>query len=136
MKKHKTTSKPAEPPPDDFCDWWNPSGTDALSGAHIGGHPDAERIWARKDPGRFVRRTYGVNAVHAWQADNYRQEYLIWVATGRPAREPFVSMALPMPEQRKRWEEIKTTVALVGKPMPKPLPTDKEINKHEPIDFE
>ena len=60
MPKKKTTKRtsPREAP-DAFCEWWNPSGTEEPSGANIGGHPDAKRVWARKDAGRWTRRIYG-----------------------------------------------------------------------------
>ena len=106
------SSKP-DLPPTDFLTWWNPTGTDEESGAHKGGHPDAQRLWARKDPGRWTRRTYGVNANHAWLAAPYRNEYLAWVQAGKPARaEEFVSLALPTEEQRARWAHVAALVSL------------------------
>jgi hypothetical protein len=115
-RKQQQAKAPQEGPSDDFCEWWNASGIDKESGAAVGGHPDASRTWARKDAGRWTRRTYGISAVHAWAADCYRQEYLIWVATGRPERpEPFVSLALPVAEQSKRWREVNAKLAAMPK---------------------
>jgi hypothetical protein len=93
-------------PTDEFCDWWNPSGVEEPSGASMGGHPDAERTWARKDPGRWTRRTYGINANLAWLSDVYRREYQRWLDAGKPEREKFVSLALTLKEQHEHWEEI------------------------------
>jgi hypothetical protein len=109
-----------EDPPHDFCEWWSPSRRDHESGADIGGHPDAERVWARKDPGRWVHRTYGTNARIAWNAQRYRNEFLAWVDLGKPEREEFISLAAPVERQKQFWKELKTTISSIGKPMPKP----------------
>jgi len=127
MKKKKTTEKaPLEPLPDDFCSWWNPSGIDAVSGAHIGGHPDATRVWARKDPGRWRRRTYGIGARKAWTCEPYRREYERWLDAGKPEGEEFISIAATLERQREFYQGIKAKLAQIGKPMPKedkqPLP--------------
>lgn len=105
-------------PPDDFCNWWYPSGIDETSGASVGGHPDAHRIWARHDPGRWNRRIYGCSAAIAWSAEIYRDEYLRWVDAGRPDRQPFVSISATLAQQQAFWAEVKTTLARIGKPMP------------------
>jgi len=135
MSKRKQQQSKLESPPDDFCEWWNPTGIDELSGAAIGGHPDAERVWARKDSGRFTRRTYGIHALHAWNAQPYRDEYNAWVALGRPERETFVSLAATLDLQREFWRGVKADMKAAGKPMPKPLPTDMEVSDGA-IDFE
>lgn len=117
MKTHRDPeNKPKYRKPDlpteDFLTWWNPTGADELSGASIGGHPDSSRVWARKDPGRWTRRTYGVAGTHAWLAQHYRDEYHAWINAGRPEREPFVSLALPLEEQHKRLAHVKAVVGL------------------------
>jgi hypothetical protein len=142
-KKQPKERPPSQQPPDDFCEWWNPTRRDEPSGADVGGHPDAERVWARKDPGRWVRRTYGINAVLAWQAEPYRQEYLRWVDADRPEREPFVSIAAPLEKQRAFYRGLKATIDQIAKPMPKedkqPLPNalDGESDRFpgDAIDF-
>jgi hypothetical protein len=135
--KHREQA-PTEGPPDDFCEWWNPSGTDALSGASVGGHPDAIRTWARPEShGRFARRHYGISAVLAWTAAPYRQEYHEWVRNGRPERNPFVSMAATVKRQSEFWTGLKGLLPSVGRPMPKPQPRDWDQGKAphvEPID--
>jgi hypothetical protein len=118
-KKQNNKQRPARDlPPVDFCNWWNPTGIDELSGAAIGGHPDAERMWARKDPGRWNRREYGVNANLAWLCDNYYQEYTRWVEAGRPKTKPFVSLALTTEQQSKAWKVIGDILRGAAKPMP------------------
>jgi hypothetical protein len=122
MKKKQNNNNKQRPaldlPPAAFCDWWNPTGREQPSGADIGGHPDAERVWARKDPGCWNRRTYGINANLAWLCDNYRQEYFRWREAGRPKMEPFVSLALTTQEQAKRWKEIGGILRGAAKPIP------------------
>lgn len=149
MRKRKTkeTKQPANGgPPDAFCEWWNPSGTDTISGASIGGHPDASRVWSRKDEGRYTHRTYGISAVHAWMAENYRAEYQQWVDVGRPAAlRPFVSLGMPLSQQVEHWKEIHGKLKAIAKPMPRMRHTDLQREQMaaghkpdiaEPIDFE
>lgn len=94
-------------PPDDFIRWWCPTDTNEKSGASIGGHPDAARMWARKEPGRWMRRAFGMTAVTAWACQCYRSEYHAWIAAGRPEPlEPFVSIAVPHEEANERMKEI------------------------------
>jgi hypothetical protein len=138
-RKQQTTYTPRKDiMPEDFCNWWNPSGRDELSGADIGGHPDAERVWARKDAGRFTRRTYGINAPTAWLSARYRAEYTAWVNAGRPKRdEPFVSLASPITEQVEFWQGVKSKLKDIGKKVPKPKPQDYDKGKApfvEPLD--
>src|SRR5262252_2818567 len=104
-RKTKTTEQDETPrrnaPPEEFCEWWYPSSQDEESGASIGGHPDAARIWARKDPGKWTRRAYGCKADTAWMCANYRAEFNAWIAAGRPERaEQFISIALPLDDER------------------------------------
>ena len=106
-------------PPTAFLEWWNPTGTDEPSGASIGGHPDAERVWARKDPGRWTRRTYGINAVLAWTCQCYRDEYERWIDAEQPEREPFVSIAATLEQQYELMKKLKAILKGAAKPMPK-----------------
>lgn len=149
MRKRRRNDE--EPPrrrdtvaPDDFCEWWNPTGILEPSGASVGGHQDAERVWARKDPGRWVRRTYGITATIAWVCENYRREYYRWVDAERPADEPFVSIAATLEQQHAHYKTLHALLAQIGKPMPKedkqPLPRTTEqlmedYSDGEPIPF-
>jgi hypothetical protein len=138
-KKQDDDEKPTGKalPPIAFLDWWNPTAIDETSGASIGGHPDAERVWARKDPGRWSRRTYGINAMLAWDCASYRDEYHSWKDIGCPAREPFVSICATLERVAEFAKGLKATLAQVGKPMPKPQPRDWDRGKAprvEPID--
>lgn len=112
-------------------DWWNPTGREEPSGADIGGHPDAERVWARKDPGRWKRRTYGINAIIAWSCEYYRNEYLRWVDAERPKREPFVSIALPLDEQKKRWDALGLMPKEDRQPLPRATETEDDEDEEE-----
>src|SRR4029077_3135847 len=98
MRKKKS-SEPYDRnrPSDQFLEWWNPTGTDELSGASMGGHPDARRVWAREEPGRWNRRTYGTIVRISWQAEIYLNEFYAWKEAGCPEREPFTSLAVSLP---------------------------------------
>jgi hypothetical protein len=140
MKKKQQTRQPQRQAPDDFCEWWNPSGREKDSGADIGGHPDAKRVWARKDSGRWTHRTYGITAAGAWQVDSCRKEYWAWVDANRPksVKGPFVSLAATLAQQGEFWTGLKTTLAQIVKPMPKedkqPLP--KALPESNVVDAE
>jgi hypothetical protein len=125
-KKQNEATAPTQGPPKDFCDWWNPTGTDELTGAHIGGHPDAERVWSRPETGsRFTRRTFGVSAKVAWLDPLFRAEYNEWVFNGKPQRaKPFISMALTLAQQSAQWTKMKDVLAQIGKPMPRTTAKD------------
>lgn len=100
-------------PSDAFCEWWNPTGVDEPSGASVGGHPDAARMWARKDPGRWVRRAYGITARQAWSTERFRDQFDAWIEAGKPKRR-FVSIALNLvPDQKAAMDELKATVAAI-----------------------
>lgn len=113
-------------PPAEFCEWWNPSRRDKESGADIGGHPEAERVWARKDPGRWVHRTYGSNARVAWNGEQYRNEYFRWIMAGRPEREECRMIAASLHVQKASWSKLKGILSRIGKPFPKPDPFDHD----------
>jgi len=53
-------------------------------------------MWARKDPGRWCRRAFGIKADNAWLCQCYQDEYNAWIQAGRPERaEPFISLCVP-----------------------------------------
>jgi hypothetical protein len=98
-------------PPKDFCTWWNPNGTDEESGACTGGHPDARRVWARRDAQGWVRKSMGITAEQAWRQAQYRDEYQRWVDVDRPDRQPFLSVVTN--EQQDQY--AKTLAAILSK---------------------
>jgi hypothetical protein len=124
--------------PDPFCEWWYPTKVDPISGASVGGHTDAERTWARKDIGRWTRRTFGINAATAYQAKNYRDEYNAWLDLGQPEPDqPFVSICVPLPELKAYWRELGGILATITKPVRPPRQRDYDKGKApwvEPID--
>lgn len=124
MRRRESYKSTLEEPTDDFIVWWSPCGKDRESGADTGGHPDAFRVWARKDPGRWVRRSFGISALMAWNAQCYRSEYLRWIDAGRPEQEEFISLAATLERQKQFWHDLKPIIAKIGKPMPKVLPLD------------
>ena len=96
-------------PPAAFLAWWNPRGNDPESGAHIGGHPDAARLWARKDPDGWVRRGYGINSESAWNAKHYRDEFYAWQNSGSPELpEEFISLSTSWERQKQFWHGFPT----------------------------
>lgn len=100
-------------PPSAFIGWWMPHGHIEPSGASIGGHLQAKRVWARKDPGAWERRTYGFEAEIAWNMAGYRAEFEAWVTAGSPApEEEFVSIALPRDEQLAHLIKIEAMIGL------------------------
>lgn len=98
----------------EFVAWWEPIGKDHESGADAGGHPEAERVWARKDPGRWVHRTYGIPARIAWNTSVSREQYLAWVEVGRPEGEPFVGIAAPIEKQKQFLASLKPLIGGIG----------------------
>jgi hypothetical protein len=102
-----------------FVGWWQPDSRDPVSGADVGGHREARRRWARKDPGKYVHQWYGLTAESAYNTSKYREEFDAWVAAGSPEREPFVSIAAPLSRQKRFWRELKPVIAQISKPMPK-----------------
>jgi hypothetical protein len=113
-------------PPEQFQRWFMPTGIDDVSGASVGGLPDAERIWARHDPGGWVQKQYGMTAEVAWNTKHLREQFLGWQEAGCPEHdEPFVSLALPLDEQAKRFGAISKTLRAAVAPIPKA--TAKEL---------
>lgn len=110
MKSREQTEdqpQPGRAAPDDFCAWWYPTGTDELTGASVGGHPDAIRVWARPMKAGFLHKTMGTNANVAWFVQEYRDQFLEWKSIGSPEpSKPFVSEALPLVEGAKRFAEV------------------------------
>ncbi len=132
MKREEHEPTMLDDPPQEFCEWWHPHRRDQQSGADIGGHPDAERVWARKDTGRYVHRNYGTSARAAWNAQRYRNEFLAWVQIGRPQREDFISLAAHLDQQLQLLRNLKAILKDVGKPMPKPQPFDRDSTAFQP----
>lgn len=107
-------------PPMAFMAWWNPGEKDPDSGAHVGGHLKAARIWARKDPEGWKRRVYGVSAEQAWNTLCFREEFNTWTAMGSPERpEEFISLAATTERQKEFWGGLKNVIAQIGKKVPK-----------------
>jgi hypothetical protein len=132
MKREESELSALEDPPQEFCEWWHPHQRDQQSGADVGGHTDAERVWARKDPGRWVHRKYGTSARSAWNAQRYRDEYLTWVQLGRPEREDFISLAAPLEDQQGFLKQVKSILRNIGKKMPEPGPFDHDSKAFQP----
>jgi hypothetical protein len=105
-------------PDQSFLAWWNPHSFDPVSGASVGGHPDAARTWARKDPGKWVRRRYGTSAIVAWNTAPYLEEFQSWKQSGSPETEDFVSIAATLERQKQFWHDLKPIILQIGKPMP------------------
>jgi hypothetical protein len=142
MRRRKTKTEreanaPGHAPSIGFMEWWNPDSIIEPSGASRGGHPDAERVWARKDPGRWTRRTLGISANRAWLVARYRDEYARWVEADRPETEKFISICASPERQVEFAKSVKALLAQIGQPMTKPLQRDYDKGKapwKEPID--
>jgi hypothetical protein len=104
-----------------FKGWWEPESTDPVSGASIGGHEHARRIWSRKDPGAWKHKWYGTSTLDAWNCASYVQEFDAWERAGSPPNpEPFVSIAAPYETQKAFWPTLRKLISQIGKPIPKP----------------
>jgi hypothetical protein len=151
-KKVKEEPVPEAEPPREFCDWWYPTGIEQPSGASVGGHPDAERVWARKDPGRWSRRTFGMSVACAWATEHYREQFRL-AQDAALEQEPFVSIVLPINEQAQKWSALRSMLKQIVKKVPathydvtNPRRGDIEqkvlegefvkIDENEPIDFD
>jgi hypothetical protein len=103
-----------------FTSWWCPSHFDETSGAHVGGHKNANRKWARKDVGQWLHKWYGVSCLDAWNSAPYIEEFDAWVTAGSPEKdEPFISVAVDYERQHQFWSGLKLVIDKIGKPMPK-----------------
>lgn len=100
-----------------FTNWWTPTEFDLASGAHLGGHPDAYRQWARKDSDGWKRRWYGVSCVDAWNTPQYVEEFDAWESAGSPEGEPFISVSATLERQKQFWRDLLPTINEIGKPM-------------------
>ena len=125
MSKEEKIKQPSLPP-DQFAEWWLPTGTDKESGASVGGHPDARRCWARKEPGRWVHKVMGIKSDAAWWYREYREEYRDWVDAGKPERKPFVSIAWPMSSQTQKLRLLRATLSQIGKPVINLTPQERQ----------
>lgn len=100
-----------------FLAWWHPYERQPDSGASIGGHPDAVRWHARKDPGGWTRLEFGTSAEVAWNTAYLREEFAAWQDAGSPEPDtPYVSLALPLREQKARWARLEAMVHLALPP--------------------
>lgn len=69
----------------DFKKWWEPYTHDPKTGAEIGGHPEAYRLFV-KPTGE--RKHYGIKVEEAFMTQMYRDEYHQWLKDGQPPRDP------------------------------------------------
>jgi hypothetical protein len=107
-------------PPAEFISWWSPFDIDQESGASVGGHPDAIRVHARKEPGRWTRKIYGVPLRVAWNTACYVNEFEAWKSAGSP--EPVketICIQSTIEEQLGFWRGLKSIVDRIGRKMPK-----------------
>jgi hypothetical protein len=112
MKPEPTIKKEA---PSDFRTWWEPYDVELPSGAHVGGHQNARRVWSQYRNGRWIRRTYGIHAYVAWLCQIYRSEFEEWKAAGYPERaEQFVSVCATPERVTQFWRELKPKLEQIG----------------------
>ncbi len=116
-----------------FTKWWTPVDFDEVSGAHIGGHPNAYRKWARKTDDGWRHKHYGVSVGDAWNSACYVEEFDAWQSAGSPEQsEPFTSVAVSIERHKEFWRGLRSTLAKIGKKMPKPTPMDNESTEFQP----
>ena len=115
-----------------FVGWFEPDSTDPVSSVSVGGHPDARRRWARKDPGVWKHKWYGTSTLDAWNSAYYVEQFDAWQRLGSPESEPFVSIAAPYERQQRFFSELKHIISLIGKPMPKPEVKDYDNAGFQP----
>jgi len=102
-----------------FVAWWEPTDRDKVSGASIGGRPEARRVWARRDEDRWRRHWYGLPTLIAWNTSYVLQAFEAWQQAGSPEPdEPFVSIAASSKAQAQHWRDLKPLIMQIGKPMP------------------
>lgn len=68
-----------------FKQWWEPTSVDAKTGAEVGGHPHAYRLWVKPNK---QREHYGVRCNEAFNCQCYINEYHQWLRDGQPERDP------------------------------------------------
>ncbi len=119
-------------PSQSFIRWFEPHSIDPESGASVGGHTEANRIWARKDSDGWMRRNYGISTVNAWNTARIIEEFDAWQEIGSPEGEPLISVAAPLDQQLNFWRGLKDTISKIGKKMPKPTVMDSESTKFQP----
>lgn len=116
-----------------FRAWWEPSERDSISGADVGGHPEARRQWSQKHPDGYVHNWYGTGAEAAYNCAPYREEYEAWILAGRPEKPvPFVSICATPQEVQKFWHDLKDVVANIDKKMPKVSKGDVALEETSP----
>lgn len=125
-RKHRWHSHPIPT----FVAWFEPTGVDPITGASVGGRPEARRIWARKDAGGYTRRYYGLPTLVAWNTGYVIKAFDAWTSAGSPEPdEPFISIAATLEAQQRLWQELKPIIAEIGKPMP-PVYVDENANPY------
>jgi hypothetical protein len=97
-----------------FLAWWEPDDTDPVSGASVGGHPKARRVWAIKDSHGWTRRWYGTPALDAWNTAEFLQQFDEWQNLGSPEKEPFISRAASKETQSECWHDLGPLLHAIG----------------------
>lgn len=114
-----------------FKTWWNTYSTDSVTGAGVGGQPDARRRWAQPiGNGKWAKRYYGEIAERAFKAKGYHHWWSQWKLDGEPRGQwvqfldegddgklhykvhngPFVSNCIPIEEALERVGELYKTI--------------------------
>ena len=107
--------KPKQEIPVRFRQWWEPWGHCKVTGASIGGHPEAYRLWARPEKQGYSHRHYGIETRKAWIMQRFRDEYDAWVRVGMPNRpQDFISISGSVEKQGEFWKGIKTIMTKIG----------------------
>lgn len=118
-----------------FTGWWQPFEFDPVSGAHVGGHPDAYRRWSRKDGGGWKHRWYGISTVDAWNVAQYVEEFNAWQEIGSPEKaEEFISISATKERQIQYWKDAKPLMNLMlqGAKPTQTQPLVEELNRKYP----
>jgi hypothetical protein len=104
-------------PPSLFRTWWQPTHIDPTSGASVGGHPDALRIWARPEETRgYAHGRYGIHTLVAWNMQYYRDQFNEWKHQGYPERATeFVSLSAPLSRQGEYWKRLEPIRQMIGR---------------------
>ena len=95
-----------------FTAWFEPFEFDQTTGAHIGGHREASRIWSRKQPdGSHQRHRYGISTLNAWNISRITAEFTAWSQLGSPDQpQPFISLCAPLSTQRAFYDSLKLSL--------------------------
>jgi hypothetical protein len=97
-----------------FTTWWRPDHFDPVSGAHVGGHPEAHRRHARKDPDGWKHRWYGVSTLDAWNCANYVGDFETWQKVGSPKKpDPYISITATFKRQKEYMRDAKPLLGMM-----------------------